>query len=126
MSDLSEGAMEDAELEGCEVNFLRVRAVERWLRTEAPDCWDIVRSRGAVEAAVVVPISSSQNGRRPKSRLVDVAATAADDADCAFVATRSCHFYAEDLVMSVIEKWKLEGSVVAVIGIHSRLRSCYE
>jgi hypothetical protein len=29
VSDLSEGAMEDAELEGCESSFLRVRAPDR-------------------------------------------------------------------------------------------------
>lgn len=54
--DLSEGAMEDAELDGYDFNFLRERAVlevrERWLRAvEMTDCCDTERSRVATAAA---------------------------------------------------------------------------
>lgn len=54
MSDLSEGAIDEAELEGCEVSFFRVRAVDRWLRIEAPDCAEIDRSRGRGMYVVLV------------------------------------------------------------------------
>ena len=58
MSDLSEGAIDEAELEGCEVSFFRVRAVDRWLSIEAPDCAEIDRSRGR-DMYNVVPVVSS-------------------------------------------------------------------
>ena len=56
VSDLSDGAMEDAELDGYDVNLLRARAVlevrERWLRVvERTDCCDTERSRGVTAAA---------------------------------------------------------------------------
>lgn len=56
VSDLSDGAMEDAQLDGYDVNLLRARAVlevrERWLRVvERTDCCDTERSRGATAAA---------------------------------------------------------------------------
>jgi hypothetical protein len=56
--DLSEAAMDDAELEGCDVSFLRVRAVDRWLHIEVADCCETERSRGAEEGAVVASMLS--------------------------------------------------------------------
>jgi hypothetical protein len=60
VSDLSDGATEEAELEGCEVSFLRVRAPDRWLLIEVPDCCEMERSRGAEGAADVVSMLSCQ------------------------------------------------------------------
>ena len=60
VSDLSEGAMEDAELEGWESSFLRARALERWLRVETPDCCEMERSRGAEYEALVTSMASDQ------------------------------------------------------------------
>lgn len=56
VSDLSDGAMEDAELDGYDVNLLRARAVlevrDRWLRVvERTDCCDTERSRVVTAAA---------------------------------------------------------------------------
>jgi hypothetical protein len=56
--DLSEAAMDDAQLEFCEMRLLRARSRcvdvpalrDRWLRElrrEAPLCWEIDRERGA-------------------------------------------------------------------------------
>jgi hypothetical protein len=53
--------MEEAELEGCEVSFLRARAVDRWLLIEVADCCEMERSRGAEEAAVVASMSPCPN-----------------------------------------------------------------
>ena len=67
VSDLSDGAMEDAELDGYEVNLLRARAVlevrERWLRVvERTDCCDTERSRvAAAEVVAVVGVESSMS-----------------------------------------------------------------
>jgi hypothetical protein len=60
VNDLSEGAMEDAELDGCDVSFFRARAVDRWLLIEVADCCDIERSRGAEKVAVVASMSACQ------------------------------------------------------------------
>jgi len=51
--DLSEAAMDEAELEGCEVFFLDLdgRTVpDRWLFIDVADCCEIERSRGTVTA----------------------------------------------------------------------------
>jgi hypothetical protein len=65
VSDLSDGATEEAELEGCDVSFLRVRAPDRWLLIEVPDCCDMERSRGAEGAAVVVSMTPCRNLASP-------------------------------------------------------------
>jgi len=60
VSDLSDAAIEEAELDGCEISFLRWwRTVpDRWLLIEAPDCdcCETERSSGAEEVAVVSSI----------------------------------------------------------------------
>ena len=59
---MSDGAIEEAELEGWEVVFLDLwgRTVpDRWLLIEVVECWEIDRSRGAV-AADSESISSCQ------------------------------------------------------------------
>jgi signal recognition particle GTPase len=51
--DLSEAAMDEAELEGCDVSFLDLagRTVpDRWLLIEVADCCETERSRGAATA----------------------------------------------------------------------------
>lgn len=68
--DLSEAAMDDAELEGCDVSFLRVRAADRWLLIEVADCCETERSRGAEEAAVVASMLSVRMSHRPGPSLL--------------------------------------------------------
>jgi hypothetical protein len=53
VSDLSEAAMDEAELEGCEVVFLDLdgRTVpDRWLLMDVADCCETDRSRGTATA----------------------------------------------------------------------------
>lgn len=77
VSDLSEAAMEEAELGGCEweASLLRERAADRWLLADVLDWVETERSRGAGgAAAVVAPMSAGQHGaspwRAPVRRLV--------------------------------------------------------
>jgi hypothetical protein len=53
--------MEEAELEGCDVSFLRVRAPDRWLLIDVPDCCEMERSRGADNEAAVTSMLSDEN-----------------------------------------------------------------
>lgn len=59
--DLSDVAMEEAELEGCEINFLGLDfALVEWLRlpeAEAAESCDVDRSRGADDSGSMLSLS---------------------------------------------------------------------
>jgi hypothetical protein len=59
--DLSDGAIDEAELEGWDISFLRPRALDRWLLIEVPDCCEMERSSGADAAAMVASMLSDRD-----------------------------------------------------------------